>query len=154
MPVPRQDGKHSWWVASQYHVGRTSKCLLMLGFSMLVRSSTLLCSIYSWVSLVRTAEWRSSGTFNFQLLYLALVNYILTVHNNTNSNCSHLWSSSSSQLVIRRTPPSAIVRFWWLEAAFVTVCHLMSPQFQCWLFFGTAQKLNFSPDHFLTVFSF
>ena len=47
-------------------------------------------------------------------------------------------------------PPSAIVRFRWLEAASGTVCRLTSPQLQRWLFFGTASKLTFTPDHFLT----
>jgi len=49
------------------------------------------------------------------------------------SNRRRLRSSSSSQLVIRRTrvcPLSAIVRFRWLEAASGTVCRRTSPQLQ------------------------
>ena len=46
-------------------------------------------------------------------------------------------------------PPSAIEHFRWLAAAYGTVCRLMLPQLQRWLFFGIASKLSFSPNHFL-----
>jgi len=60
----------------------------------------------------------------------------------------HLWSSSSSQLVIRRTRMSTVGDRAFPVAG--TVCRPTSPQLQRWLSFGTASKLTFSPDHFLT----
>jgi len=67
------------------------------------------------------------------------------------SNCRRLRSSSSSQLVIRRT------RQWWLstvgDRAFPVVgsrlCRPTSPQLQRWLFYGTVSKLICFPDNFL-----
>jgi len=46
-------------------------------------------------------------------------------------------------------PLSAIMRFRWPDAAFGTVCHLMSRQLQRLLFFGIASRLASSQDHFL-----
>ena len=68
--------------------------------------------------------------------------YIYYIQHVADSNRHHLWSSSSLQLVIRRTRLSTIrdPAFRWLETASGTVCRL----------FRTASKLTFSPDHFLT----
>ena len=54
------------------------------------------------------------------------------------SNRRRLQSSSSD---VHGCLLSEIMCFRWLEAAFVTVCHLMSSQLLRWLFFGTASKL-------------
>jgi len=67
------------------------------------------------------------------------------------SNRRRLRSSSSSQLVIRRTRLSTVGdrAFRLPDAASVTVCHPTSPQLQRCLFFETASKLISFPDHFL-----
>jgi len=63
------------------------------------------------------------------------------------SNCRRLRSSSSSQLVIRRTRLSTVGDRAFPVAASGTVCHPTSPQLQ--RSFETASKLISFPDHFL-----
>jgi len=65
------------------------------------------------------------------------------------SNCRHLRSSSSSQLVIRRTWLSTVGDRAFPDAASGTVCHPASPQLRRCLFFETTSKLISFPDHFL-----
>jgi len=58
----------------------------------------------------------------------------------------------SWQSDVHGCPLSATVRFRWPDAAFGTVCHPMSCQLQCSLFFGIASRHTSSQDHFLYNF--
>jgi len=65
------------------------------------------------------------------------------------SNCRRFWSSSSSQLVIRRTRLSTVGDRAFPVAASGAVCRPTLPQLQRCLFLETASKLISFPDHFL-----
>jgi len=80
-----------------------------------------------------------------------LSDYIQSV---TDSNRRRLQSSSSSQLVIRRTRLSTVGDRAFPVAGSRLWNSLPLPQLQRWLFFGIASKLSFAPDHFRTVFRF
>jgi len=64
-------------------------------------------------------------------------------------NCRRLRSSSSSQLVIRRTRLSTVDDRAFPVAASGTVCRPTSPQLQRCMFSETASKLISFPDHLL-----
>jgi len=65
------------------------------------------------------------------------------------SNCRHLRSSSSSQLVIRHTQLFSVGDRAFPVAVSGTVCRPTSPQLQRCLFLETASKLISFPNHFL-----
>ena len=60
-----------------------------------------------------------------------------------------IFLAASDASDIHGCPLSVTVHFQGLEATSGTVCHPMSPELQCILFFGTASILTFFLDHFL-----